>query len=87
MDGVRAWCVAEHCEHPPGPLRWFGTGESSPWSGGNDTIWLQLNGQGNPWIFSRKGNDLEIYQAVNRAQADEVPSFAPGNRQWTLEKQ
>ncbi|MNN79970.1 hypothetical protein D3C81_1966570 [compost metagenome] len=56
-------------------------------SGGNDTIWLQLNGQGNPWIFTRQGDDMEIFQTVNGAQADEVPSFSPGKRQWTLEKQ
>lgn len=56
-------------------------------SGGNDTIWLQLNEQGNPWIFTRKGDDMEIFQAVNGAQADEKPSFSPGTRQWALEKQ
>ena len=43
-------------------------------SGGYDSIWLQLNGQGNPWIFVRKGKQLEIFQAINTAQADEVPS-------------
>ena len=62
-------------------------GDCASMNSDHDSMWLQLNGQGNPWIFSRKGNDLEIFQAVNRAQADEVPSFAPGNRQWTLEKQ
>jgi hypothetical protein len=40
-------------------------------SGGNDSMWLQLNGQGNAWIFTRKGKELEIFQAVNTAQADE----------------
>jgi len=29
----------------------------------------------------------EIFQAINTAQADEVPSFTPGPRQWLLEKQ
>lgn len=62
-------------------------GDCASMSGGNDTIWLQLNEQGNPWIFTRKGDDMEIFQAVNGAQADEKPSFSPGARQWTLEKQ
>jgi hypothetical protein len=56
-------------------------------SGGNDNMWLQLNGQGNPWIFSRKGKELEIFQAVNAALADEMPQYTPGNRKWLLEKQ
>lgn len=62
-------------------------GDCASMSGGHDTVWLQLNGQGNPWIFTRKGKELEIFQAVNSSQADEVPSFSPGNRQWTLQKQ
>jgi superoxide dismutase len=56
-------------------------------SGGNDNIWLQQNGQGNTWIFARDGKKLEIFQTVNAALADEMPSFTPGNRQWVLEKQ
>ena len=62
-------------------------GDCASMNSDHDSMWLQLNGQGNNWIFARKGKALEIFQAVNRAQADEVPSFAPGNRQWTLEKQ
>ena len=62
-------------------------GDCASMSGGYDSIWLQLNGQGNPWIFVRKGKQLEIFQAVNTAQADEVPQFTPGPRQWLLEKQ
>lgn len=61
-------------------------GDCASMSGGYDSIWLQLNGQGNPWIFARKGEQLEIFQAINTAQADEVPSFTPGPRQWLLEK-
>ncbi len=56
-------------------------------SGGYDSIWLQLNGVGNPWIFVRKGKQLEIFQAINTARTDEVPQFTPGPRQWLLEKQ
>ncbi|MFY0730093.1 hypothetical protein [Pseudomonas sp. NFX15] len=62
-------------------------GDCASMSGGNDNMWLQLNGQGNAWIFARKGKELEIFPAVNRAQADEMPSFMPGERKWLLEKQ
>ncbi|KAB0497792.1 hypothetical protein [Pseudomonas vancouverensis] len=62
-------------------------GDCASMSGGNDNMWLQFNGQGSPWIFTRKGKELEIFQAVNRAQADEMPSFMPGERKWLLEKQ
>jgi len=62
-------------------------GDCASMSGGNDNMWLQINGQGNPWIFARKGKELEIFQAVNSAQADEMPQYAPGNRKWLLEKQ
>jgi len=62
-------------------------GDCASMSGGNDNMWLQLNGQGNTWIFARKGKELEIFQAVNTAQADEMPQFTPGERKWLLEKQ
>ncbi|VVN96722.1 hypothetical protein [Pseudomonas fluorescens] len=62
-------------------------GDCASMSGGNDNIWLQQNGQGNTWIFARKDKQLEIFQTINTAQADEMPSFTPGNRQWLLEKQ
>ncbi|MHC8303352.1 hypothetical protein [Pseudomonas sp. PB3P13] len=62
-------------------------GDCASMSSGNDSLWLQLNGQGNAWIFNRKGKELEILQAVNTAQADEMPSFTPGERKWLLEKQ
>ena len=62
-------------------------GDCASMSAGNDNMWLQLNGQGNTWIFARSGDELEILQAVNTAQADEMPSFTPGERKWLLEKQ
>ena len=62
-------------------------GDCASMSGGNDNVWLQQNGQGNPWIFVRKDQQLEIYQAINTAQADEVPSQTPGPRQRLLQKQ
>jgi hypothetical protein len=62
-------------------------GDCASMSGGNDSLWLQLNGQGSPWIFARKGKELEIFQAVNTAQQDEQPTYMPGDRKWLLEKQ
>ncbi|WP_223490369.1 hypothetical protein [Pseudomonas sp. A-RE-19] len=62
-------------------------GDCASMSGGNDNIWLQANGQGNTWIFARKGKELEIFQTVNTALADEMPSFTPGDRKWLLKKQ
>ncbi|PMZ55194.1 hypothetical protein C1X25_30390, partial [Pseudomonas sp. GW247-3R2A] len=62
-------------------------GDCASMSGGNDNMWLQVNGQGNTWIFARKGKELEILQAVNTVQADEMPQFTPGDRKWLLEKQ
>ncbi|SDV09397.1 hypothetical protein [Pseudomonas mucidolens] len=62
-------------------------GDCASMSGGYDSVWLQQGGQGNPWIFARSGKQLEIFQAINTSQADEVPSFTPGPRQWLLEKQ
>jgi len=62
-------------------------GDCASMSGGYDSIWLQQSGRGNPWIFARNGKQLEIFQAINTAQTDEVPSFTPGPRQWLLEKQ
>ena len=62
-------------------------GDCASMSGGYDSMWLQQHGVGNAWIFARKGKQLEIFQAINTAHADEVPSFTPGPRQWLLEKQ
>jgi len=62
-------------------------GDCASMSGGYDSMWLQQHGVGNAWIFARKGKQLEIFQAINAAHADEVPSFTPGPRQWLLEKQ
>ncbi len=62
-------------------------GDCASMSGSNDSIWLQQGNQGNSWIFARKGDQLEIFQAINGALADEMPSLSPGARQWLLEKQ
>ncbi|AVX91952.1 hypothetical protein PkP19E3_28270 [Pseudomonas koreensis] len=62
-------------------------GDCASMNSDHDSMWLQLNGQGNNWIFARKGKALEIFQAVNTALADEMPQFTPGERKWLLEKQ
>jgi hypothetical protein len=62
-------------------------GDCASMSSTNDNMWLQLNGQGNAYIFARKGKELEIFQAVNTALADEMPQYTPGERKWLLEKQ
>ncbi|ANI00737.1 hypothetical protein A8L59_26040 [Pseudomonas koreensis] len=62
-------------------------GDCASMNSDHDSMWLQLNGQGNNWIFARKGKALEIFQAVNTALTDEMPQFTPGERKWLLEKQ
>ncbi|WCD80586.1 hypothetical protein [Pseudomonas sp. TUM22785] len=62
-------------------------GDCAAMSGENDSIWLQLGTQGSPWIFVHDGNRLEILEAGNRAQIDEMPEYAPGKRAWLLERQ
>jgi hypothetical protein len=62
-------------------------GDCASMSSTNDNMWLQLNGQGNAYIFARKGKELEIFQAVNTALADEMPQYTPGERKWLLKKQ
>ena len=62
-------------------------GDCASQGAGHDTMYLSTEAQGDTWIFVRKGKQLEIFQAVNTAQADEVPQLTPGPRQWLLEKQ
>ncbi|MNE21806.1 hypothetical protein D3C80_1149840 [compost metagenome] len=54
--------------------------------GNNDSLWLERNQRGAPFIIKRDGDKLEIFQAVNRAQPDEMPELAAGKRQWALER-
>ena len=62
-------------------------GDCASMSGENDSMWLQQGQQGSSWIFVRQGQQLEIFQALNSAQMDEMPQLYPGKRQWLLEKQ
>ncbi|MDB6141022.1 MAG: lipoprotein [Pseudomonas sp.] len=61
-------------------------GDCAAMSGENDSLWLERNKQGNAWIFTRKGDKLEIFQAMNSAQSDEMPDLHPGSRHWLLER-
>ncbi|WP_194788727.1 hypothetical protein [Pseudomonas sp. UFMG81] len=61
-------------------------GDCATMGDGNDSLWLERNQRGAPWIFKREGDTLEIFRAVNRAQPDEMPQLAAGARQWVLEK-
>ncbi|MGV8916791.1 MAG: hypothetical protein ACOH2R_03145 [Pseudomonas sp.] len=61
-------------------------GDCAAMSSENDSLWLEKNKQGNAWIFVRKGDKLEILQAVNQAGADEMPDLHPGARKWLLER-
>lgn len=61
-------------------------GDCASMSGEYDSLWLERNQQGAPWIFKRDGDQLEILQAVNQAQPDEMPELRPGARRWLLER-
>lgn len=72
----------------PGPDRFALclAGDCATMGNGNDSLWLERNQRGAPWIFKRDGDTLEIFQALNQAQPDEMPQLAAGARQWVLEK-
>lgn len=61
-------------------------GDCASISGQYDSLWLERDRQGSPWIFTRDGDTLEIFQALNAAQPDEMPQLKPGARKWLLEK-
>jgi hypothetical protein len=62
-------------------------GDCAAMSGEYDSMWLEKAEKGNPWIFSRKGKQLEIFQAVNNAGPDQMPELRPGARHWLLQQQ
>ncbi len=62
------------------------SGDCATMTGKYDSLWLERNQQGNPWIFKRDGKQLEIFQAINEAQPDEMPELRPGARRWLLER-
>lgn len=63
-------------------------GDCASMSGEHDSLWLEANQNGAPWIFVRNDKQLEIFQALNSAQGEtDQPQYYPGPRQWRLEKQ
>ena len=62
-------------------------GDCASMSGEYDSLWLQQGEAGGAHIFERNGNQLEIFQALDSAQPDEMPQFYPGKREWVLQKQ
>ncbi len=62
-------------------------GDCAAMSGEHDSLWLQSGPEGRPWIFTRNGAKLSIYEALNRAQPDEMPDLYPGEQYWLLERQ
>ncbi len=62
-------------------------GDCATMTGDADSMWIELNKHGAPYIFKRDGKQLEIFDVVNQAQSDEMPSFKQGARRWLLKKQ
>ena len=62
-------------------------GDCASMSGEYDSLWLQQGDTGAAHIFVRNGPQLEIFQALDAAQPDEMPQFYPGKREWVLKKQ
>lgn len=62
-------------------------GDCAAMSGEYDSMWLEMAGKGNAFIFIRKDTQLEILQALNQAADNEMPDLHPGVRRWLLEKQ
>jgi hypothetical protein len=61
-------------------------GDCAAMSGEFDSIWLQLGEQGQTWLFERDDRHLSIFEAVNRAQIDEMPDYHKGEMRWRLER-
>ena len=61
-------------------------GDCAAMRGEYDSLWLQLGQEGNEWIFVRDGDQLQIFEALNRAQPDEMPDLYPGPQRWLLER-
>lgn len=72
----------------PGPDRYALclAGDCASMGGSNDSLWLERNQRGAPFIFKRDGDTLEIYRAVNTAQANDIPQLVAGAKQWVLER-
>ncbi|MFP5427527.1 MAG: hypothetical protein ACLGJA_16980 [Gammaproteobacteria bacterium] len=72
----------------PGPDRYAlcMSGDCTSMGGENDTLWLERNQRGGPFIFKRAGDKMEIFQVINNALPEDIPQLSPGKRQWVLER-
>jgi len=72
----------------PGPDRYALclAGDCANMGGSNDSLWLERDQRGAPFIFKRDGDKLTIFKAVNTAQPDEIPQLIAGAQQWVLER-
>ncbi len=61
-------------------------GDCAAMSGEFDSLWLQLGDQGQSWLFEREGDQLRVFEALNRSQIDEMPSYYKGQQHWLLVK-
>jgi len=61
-------------------------GDCAAMSGEFDSLWLQLADQGQSWLFEREGDQLRIFEALNRAQIDQMPDYYKGQQRWLLVK-
>lgn len=61
-------------------------GDCAAMSGEFDSLWLQLGDQGQSWLFEREGDQLRVFEALNRSQIDEMPSYSKGQQRWLLVK-
>jgi hypothetical protein len=61
-------------------------GDCAAMSGEFDSLWLQLGNRGQSWLFEWEGNQLRIFEALNRAQIDEIPDYYKGQQSWLLEQ-
>lgn len=60
-------------------------GDCAAMSGEFDSLWLQLGDQGQGWLFEREGDQLRVFEALNRSQIDEMPNYYKGQQRWLLE--
>jgi len=62
-------------------------GDCATMTGDQDSMWIERNKQGAPFIFKRDGKKLEIFGVINQAQDDEMPKLKASDRRWLLIRQ
>ncbi|MBJ9974369.1 hypothetical protein IAE35_13310 [Pseudomonas sp. S75] len=60
-------------------------GDCADMTEGRDSLWLEHDQRGAPWILKRTGKQIELYEALNRAGPTEKPHLVAGKRRWLLE--